>query len=114
MFAPNADGALAVGGGVLRFGVDLVDGAMRAYIEFIESGERMYIYLIWQETWTTNPLARSKFICGKIVYQRAPRDSFFLARPYAYRDGVLSVTAGAALDEFASVLPPDRIKLGCL
>jgi hypothetical protein len=43
-----AGDARAVGGGMLRFGVTDIDGAPRAFVELITSGERMYLYLIWQ------------------------------------------------------------------
>ena len=38
-----------------------------------EVGAR-YLVLVWQEHWTANPFARSKFIRGKLLYQkvRAP------------------------------------------
>ena len=42
-------------------------------------------YLIWQEDWTSNPFARSKFIKGKIAYQRDPRARDYYCRPYHYK-----------------------------
>jgi len=100
---------------VLHFGVaDVGSGVRRAYIEQVSSGERYYIYLIWQENWTSNPFASSKFIIGKIVYQRDPAAPALFARPYAYRDGVLQVPAGGAEQLLESVLPSDTIKLDCM
>jgi len=112
----EAGGAAAVGGGLLRFGVDTHAGARRAYIEQIRSGERHYIFLIWQESWTSNPFASSKFIVGKLVYQRDPSSPLLYERPYAYKDGVLSVPVdGPELAaEGVEGVPPDRIKLNCL
>ena len=107
------DGGAAVGAGALRFGISSVGGTPRAYIEQLRGGERYYIYLIWQENWTSNPFARSKFILGKIVYQRDPESSRFYARPYAYKDGVLSVPMEGPEETVPRVLPPDRIKIGC-
>lgn len=69
-----------------------------------------------QEDWTTNPFARTKFIKGKIVYQRAPDESVYYARPYAYRDGVLSIPDGPEREEplpCAEPFPPDQIKISC-
>lgn len=103
-----------VGGGRLSLGVASSQTAEnpRAYIEQRGNGERYYVYLIWQESFTTNPFARAKFIAGKIVYQRQPDDTgLFYARPYLYQDGVLSVPAEATPQVFKRPLPPDRIKL---
>ena len=72
------------------------------------------IYLTWQEDWTSNPFARSKFIKGKLVYQRDPAVPAYYARPYGYRDGVLHVPADATEEAVADVLPCDAIKLGCI
>jgi len=108
-----ADGGATVGGGMLKFGVMHVGVSPRAYIEQLATGERYYIYLIWQETWTSNPFARSKFILGKIVYQRDPRAKKLYARPYSYKDGVLTVPVNGPEEVVSSVLPSDRIKLGC-
>ena len=48
------------------------------------------------------------------MYQREPASAAYYARPFSYRDGVLSVPPGAALEErVPRVLPPDAIKLGC-
>ena len=100
------------GGGKLGFDVGEVDGKERAYIEQLATGERYWLYLIWQEDWTTNPFARSKYVKGQIVYQKDPNTAAYYARPFAYRDGVLSVPADARLEEAVpTVLPPDRIKL---
>lgn len=43
--------------------------ATRAWIESVETGERYVLILVWLEDWST-PFARSKFMRGKIVYQR--------------------------------------------
>ncbi len=99
--------------GPLRFGVEVVDGSLRAFSEQVSTGERYYFYLIWQEDWTTNPFARSKYIIGKLVYQRDPRSSQYYARPYAYRDGVLSIPTDSPEEVLLAIFPPDRIKLNC-
>ena len=53
-FAALFDGSCAEGMGQLRFGLQAVGGGTRAYIEQVVSGERYYIYLIWQEAWTSS------------------------------------------------------------
>ena len=99
--------------GTLRFGIELVEGVPRAYIESIRSGERFYICLVWQESWSANPFARSKYIKGKLVYQAAPGEGFF-ARPFCIEDDHVSVPIGSGLRESVPrALPPDWIKLGC-
>ena len=118
-FAALFDGSTAGGMGQLRFGVEEVGGkSRRAYIEQAAeagagSGERYYVYAIWQEAWTTSPVARSKFVRGKLVYQRDPNVASFFARPYEYRDGHLAVPAGAAAEESLgceSAFPPNTLK----
>jgi hypothetical protein len=99
--------------GPLRFGVEPVDGSLRAYSEQVSTGERYYFYLIWQEDWTTNPFARSKYIIGKLVYQRDPRSAQYYARSYAYRDGVLSIPSDSPEEALPAIFPPDRIKVNC-
>ena len=84
--------------GTLRFGIELVEGVPRAYIESIRSGERFYICLVWQESWSANPFARSKYIKGKLVYQAAPGEGFF-ARPFCIEDDHVSVPIGSGLRE---------------
>merc|ERR1712008_292823 len=103
-------------GGVLGFGIEHFGRgcAWRAYIEDLRTGERYYLYLLWLEDWTSNPFARSKYLRGKLVYQRDPTAPSYFARPFSYKDGVLSVASGAAFEERVErVLPPDSIKLGC-
>ena len=60
----SSAGSATIGGGLLLFGVVDVGSVRRAYIEQAQSGERYYISLIWQESWTSNPFASSKFIIG--------------------------------------------------
>eukprot|EP00967_Tisochrysis_lutea_P112851 scaffold178679_cov28-Tisochrysis_lutea.AAC.2 len=113
--AARADRA---GGGKLRFEIVQVGpspGVPRALIVDVVSGSNYYVHLIWQEDWTSNPFARSKYVKGKIVYQRDPAASVFFARPYAYRDGVLSVPPHAELEEnVGAAMPSDAIQINCL
>ncbi|EOD07509.1 hypothetical protein EMIHUDRAFT_438567 [Emiliania huxleyi CCMP1516] len=114
--AEAAARASRAGGGKLRFEVVGASGpAPRALIVDVESRAHYYIYLIWQEDWTSNPFARSKYIKGKLVYQRDPTVPEYFARPYAYRDGVLSVPPHAELEEaVAEPMPTDAIQSRCL
>ena len=75
----------------MRFCRGEVAGCCRAYIEEVSSGARLYIYLIWQEEWSSNPLARKPFIRGKIVYQREPQEARFFAQGYDYRESKLTL-----------------------
>jgi hypothetical protein len=80
-----------------RFGIEdagaSADRAARAYVEKETSDgpDRMYLYLIWQEDWTNNPFARSKYIKGKIVYQRELKADEFFSRQYMITNGVMSL-----------------------
>lgn len=45
---------------------------------------------IWMEDWTSNPFSRSKFLKGKIIYQRDLEAMVFVARQYRILDGEVS------------------------
>lgn len=97
----------------MSFEVRSEGGSSRALI--LSGTDRYFIYLIWQEDWTSNPFARSKYIKGKLVYQRDPSEGRYYARPYAYRDGVLAIPPGAELEqEIPSLMPPNSIGKWCL
>lgn len=74
-----------------------------------ESRRRLWVHLVWQEDWTSNPFSKSKYIKGKLVYQRKPADLQFFAREYCIKDGVFtfSVYEDGPHD---SVLPDASIK----
>lgn len=86
-----------------RFGVDITSHASpRCWIEethalpgrtggTADGPWKMWLTLVWIEDWTTNPFARSKFIKGKIVYQRDPSSSQFFARQYYILDGEMQI-----------------------
>lgn len=59
------------------------------------------VYLIWQEDWTSSPFSRSRYIRGKVVYQRDVHADAFFARPYIYKDSGLSIPADANAEEVA-------------
>lgn len=84
----------------------------RAIIEEDSSNDtrrRLWVHLVWQEDWTSNPFSKSKYIKGKLVYQRSPADLQFYAREYCIKDGVFSFSLfeDGARD---SVLPDESIK----
>jgi len=64
--------------------------------------EQLYIFLIWQEDWTINPFARSKFLKGKVVFKHHPGEPFFYAREYLLKDGIFKFT-GEDTDEFTDM-----------
>ena len=59
--------------------------------------EELYLYVIWQEDWTKNPLAWTKFVQGKIVYQKVSSSMEFFTRPYRIEGD--DVNIGAASTE---------------
>lgn len=125
--------------GELRFGLEEDDtspGGVRAYVlpaaglghmpgkaGEASARERCYLVMVWQEAWTGNPFARSKFIKGKLLYQRgsSSRDGKdgrgggggapFFACPFGITDGVVSVNFDAEI-AVETALPHDAFKLG--
>mmetsp|Transcript_65218 Transcript_65218/g.168352 ORF Transcript_65218/g.168352 Transcript_65218/m.168352 type:complete len:455 (+) Transcript_65218:152-1516(+) len=99
------------------FGIERVNDssgnvtAMRAYIEQEVNGrpERYYLSVVWQEDWTTNPFARSKYIKGKIVYQKTPEAPEFFSRQYNISNGQLTLSERED-PPFLCVIPGDDIK----
>jgi len=87
-----------------------VEGATRAMM--LCRGVKLYMYSIWQEEWTSNPLAWTKHIQGKIVYQKDPATMEFFTLPYRIEDGVVAV--GPPLTEEGpygpAVMPSSTIK----
>ena len=60
-------------------------------------------------------MARSKFITGKLVYQRELGAKSFYARPFKIVDSLLAVPSGGDHEEMVEgPLPSDALKLGCL
>eukprot|EP00746_Dinoflagellata_sp_MGD_P033065 gnl/MRDRNA2_/MRDRNA2_17877_c0_seq1.p1 gnl/MRDRNA2_/MRDRNA2_17877_c0~~gnl/MRDRNA2_/MRDRNA2_17877_c0_seq1.p1 ORF type:complete len:518 (-),score=94.44 gnl/MRDRNA2_/MRDRNA2_17877_c0_seq1:42-1595(-) len=82
----------------------------RAYFEKLKNDkERRYLSLIWQEDWTANPLAWSKYIKGKLIYQKDLDSKVFNACDYAIVDG--KVTIGEKEEGgFKDVLPGNWVK----
>merc|ERR1740121_1919662 len=93
------------------FGLEVVANpkAVRAFISKEGSTDRYYIVLFWQEDFTSNPFARSKYIKGKFVYQKEPAKNEFFARQYEVHDGKAHI---ADIEEAssASIMPSEEIK----
>ena len=102
-------------GGLLRFGIEASpQGVARAWIEPVGGSERYYLCLVWQEEWSS-PLSRTRFIKGKLVYQKSLGSSSFFARPYGIVDDVVTVPQGSDCEErVAGALPSDSLKLACI
>jgi hypothetical protein len=105
----------AAAGGLLRFGLErgAAGATPRAVIECEKTRARYFVCMVWQEDWTTNLLARSRFIKGQLVYQRELGDQTFYARPYSIVDDTISVPHGAQHEVCVDgALPFDACKLG--
>lgn len=76
--------------------LETVEGAQRGVM--VCRGQRLYIYLIWQEEWTSNPLAWTKYVQGKIVYQKDVRVMEFFTLPYRI-EATLTLTLTRACAE---------------
>lgn len=98
-----------------RFAIEPPPGetCLRAFIEEdnAETGnrEKLWLHLVWQEDWTSSPFSSSKYIKGKIVYQRSANKLEFFSREYCIRDGVFSFSVFEDAP-FNTVLPADSIK----
>mmetsp|Transcript_103008 Transcript_103008/g.297887 ORF Transcript_103008/g.297887 Transcript_103008/m.297887 type:complete len:424 (-) Transcript_103008:129-1400(-) len=106
--APDKDG--------IKFGIEQVKTASgargpRAFLEQEFDGKplRMYLLSIWQEDWPANPFARSKYIKGKLVYQKDPEANCYYTRQYSIVNGRLT-TANVEDLPFSCVIPGDDIK----
>jgi len=81
------------------FGLKKFDHAsgqvMRAFIKNESNpDEVLYMLYLWQEDWTTNPFARSKYIKGKLVYQRSLDSTDYFFKQYEIHDGVAFISDG--------------------
>ena len=72
-----------------------------------------YLVLVWQEAWSS-PISRSRWILGKLVYQRgSPPDSALYSAPYRIDGARLTVALEYEEQLPTGVIPPDSFKLGC-
>jgi len=70
---------------------------------------RLYVYLLWQEDWTSSPFASSKYIKGKIVYQKVVPAGQSFSRQFEIHDNKMFISD---LEEapFTDVLPGVEVK----
>merc|ERR1719453_2026762 len=92
------------------FGWEEAAGTMRATIVDRASGEKLFFFLIWQEDWTTNPLARNKYIRGKIVYQKDATQPVYYSRQYTFANSRLTIFPYEERLSGGKALPPDSLK----
>mmetsp|Transcript_100777 Transcript_100777/g.284197 ORF Transcript_100777/g.284197 Transcript_100777/m.284197 type:complete len:372 (+) Transcript_100777:130-1245(+) len=115
LYQPLADKFQHGEDGEFQYGVD---HAGRAFIRELAVPERtMLIFLVWQESWSS-PMARNKFIEGKLCYEiggdSAPTNGTgpmrYYSRQYRIMNGQI-VLAPAEYDEVVgSILPSDSFQ----
>merc|ERR1711865_456539 len=87
------------------------DGVPRMVVQ--AHGIVMWVYLIWQEKWQSNPFSSTKFISGKIVYHKSPDSETerFFSRSYYFEAPQKMVISEVEDVEWAvSPMPDDCIK----
>merc|ERR1712216_446717 len=97
--------------GGVEFGVSTVEGAPRAWM--LCRGTKLYMYAIWEEEFTTNPLAWTKYVQGKFVCQKDPAVMEFCTLPYKIENGDVLKVGAANTEEGPygpAVMPSDTIK----
>lgn len=110
------EGKLQVDG--WEFGVDMVchsgTEVARAYMHKSSSDapqpQKCFIYLFWQEDWSSNPWSRSPYIKGKIIYQKKGVSAQYFSRQYEFNNGTVNI---ACFEDHActSVMPSDEVKV---
>lgn len=112
LFSTKADSS-----SMYTFGISRVAGSPngespRAWVEQFIDGQscRYWLLAIWQEEWSSNPFAFTKYIKGKLVYQRQPTDDQFFSRSYSIVNGVMTLSEDED-SPFSSPLPGIEIKL---
>lgn len=83
--------------------------ADRAAAEAAEEYAPYYLHVMWQEDWTSNPFARSKYIRGKLVYERKGTAGSFYSRQYEFRDG-LAIISDVEEGPASAALPTEDVK----
>lgn len=97
----------------ILFGLErTVHGVWRATVRPREQSQCFYLLLVWQEAWTSNVLASTKFIEGKLLYQKSPNGTEYFSCPYRIENAEITVHFERE-EVFTDVLPPARFKLGC-
>jgi len=99
-----------------RYAIEAPPGekSSRAFIEeentTTSQREKLWLTLVWQEDWTSSPFARSKYIKGKIVYQRNYKELEFYSREYMIKDGVMTFSDFEDPPFLLKMLPDNDIK----
>eukprot|EP00933_Yihiella_yeosuensis_P030209 TRINITY_DN2386_c3_g1_i1.p1 TRINITY_DN2386_c3_g1~~TRINITY_DN2386_c3_g1_i1.p1 ORF type:complete len:341 (-),score=64.61 TRINITY_DN2386_c3_g1_i1:360-1382(-) len=100
----------------MQFGITQVAEASsgkkvpRAFIK--KKSEKFWLVGVWQEEWTTNPMAWTKYIKGAIVYQKVLEgadSSKFYSRGYYLSNGKIDISS-TENSAFDSPLPGEQIK----
>eukprot|EP00927_Polykrikos_kofoidii_P086884 TRINITY_DN9867_c0_g2_i1.p1 TRINITY_DN9867_c0_g2~~TRINITY_DN9867_c0_g2_i1.p1 ORF type:complete len:388 (+),score=64.06 TRINITY_DN9867_c0_g2_i1:335-1498(+) len=98
-----------------RFGIEKVlsdrgEEAHRAYIQSEDNiSQRLYVQVFWQEDWSMSPFSRSKYIKGKVVYQKIVSACQYFSRQYEIHDGVITISKFEE-PPFTDVLLRDDLK----
>lgn len=68
--------------------------APRACIEQVIGGKptKHWLTMVWQEEWTSSPFAFSKYIKGKLVYQRDVESMEFYTKAYCIQNGTMTLS----------------------
>eukprot|EP00928_Gymnodinium_smaydae_P080502 TRINITY_DN64188_c0_g1_i1.p1 TRINITY_DN64188_c0_g1~~TRINITY_DN64188_c0_g1_i1.p1 ORF type:complete len:357 (+),score=21.41 TRINITY_DN64188_c0_g1_i1:89-1159(+) len=102
-----------------QFGIEMASfgtGAIapRAFLQpehvDVHVQHRLYLHLIWQEDWTSNPFSRSRFIRGKLVYQKCLCSSEYFSRQFEIVDEKLAISCDEEPLSMRGVLPDSQIK----
>lgn len=96
-----------------RFGIEAgkAGQAPRAFIEESNGvNERWYMYLVWQEDWTTNPLARAKYIKGRVAYQKDREEYKYFTRQFEMQSNGQLILSEDEDQSFEAALPDETIK----
>lgn len=66
----------------------------RACIEQVIDGKptKHWLTMIWQEEWTSNPFAFTKYIKGKLVYQKDVEALEFYTKAYSIQNGTMTLS----------------------
>jgi len=95
--------------GEVLLGIATVQGGPRAYMEF--EGQRFYFYCIWQEDISTSMAPwSSKYIKGRMAYQKDPDEMIFFLRSYQLIDGQLTLGCSEEGPFGPELLPNEAIK----
>eukprot|EP00929_Paragymnodinium_shiwhaense_P036389 TRINITY_DN19510_c0_g2_i2.p1 TRINITY_DN19510_c0_g2~~TRINITY_DN19510_c0_g2_i2.p1 ORF type:complete len:544 (-),score=144.27 TRINITY_DN19510_c0_g2_i2:173-1804(-) len=88
--------------------------AIRAFIQHEAAGpqaDKLYLVMLWQEDWTSNPFSRRKYIKGKLIYHKKmdPTPTFY-SRQYEIHDGLAHIANFEDIETLSQMMPPSSIK----